>query len=235
MTSIKRALADLRTRFRNLFKRNEKIDEAKSKWNELARKDANYYIFTNKRVSSSEATYRKSGEDDVREHLLNDDLLKDSIRERPVLLEIGCGNGRLSEFIAPHVGTLYGVDISEEMILRARSRLGHLENCVFRATDGMSFPLEDVSVDIVFSFITFQHMPSVGVIRKNIEDILRVLRPGGIAKIQLRGVPVDKDKWYYGPSFFLSGVKDLVRGTSLSVLRQKGEGERYFWVWLKKA
>ncbi len=69
MTSIKRALADLRTRFRNLFKRNEKIDEAKSKWKKLARKDANYYIFTNKRVSSSEATYRKSGEDDVREHL----------------------------------------------------------------------------------------------------------------------------------------------------------------------
>lgn len=234
MTSIKRILADLRIHILNFFKRGEKIGEAKLKWNKLAREDANYYIFTNE-AAFSEAAYRKSGEDDVQEHLLGDDLMKNAMCDRPVLLEIGCGNGRLSEFIAPHVATLYGVDISEEMIARAQSRLGRLRNCVFLATDGMSFPLEDESVDVVFSFIVFQHMPSVGIIRKNIEDVARVLKPGGIVKIQLRGMPVDKDKWYYGPSFSAGGVRDLVRGTSLSVLRLEGEGERYFWVWLKRA
>lgn len=237
MKSIKIAIVHLKTRALNFFKKEEKIGEAKSKWNELAKKDANYYILTDKSVSSSEENYKHSGEKHVEDYFLHDEIIRSIIGydKKSKVLEIGCGNGRLSEFIAPHVETLYGVDISEEMILRARARLGHQKNIIFSATDGMSFPLENGSIDAVFSFIVFQHMPSVEIIRRNIEEIARVLKPGGIAKIQLRGVPVKKNNWYYGPSFTKSGVGDLVNGTSLKIVKLDGEGERYFWAWLKKS
>ncbi len=88
-------------------------------------------------------------------------------------------------------------------------------------------------MDLVFSFIVFQHMPSREIIRKNIEEIARVLKSDGIAKIQLRGIPVSKGNWYYGPSFNSADVQDLISGLPLSLLNIEGEGNKYFWVWLK--
>ena len=42
---------------------------------------------------------------------------------------------------------------------------------------------------ICFSFIVFQHMPNKKVVGKNFEEIKRVLKNNGIAKIQVRGLP----------------------------------------------
>lgn len=235
--SIKATLINTRTHISNLFKKNERIDDSKSKWNELAKKDAPYYILTNKSISASETKFKQSGEKDVQENFLNDEIIRSVIGydKKSKVLEIGCGIGRLSEFIAPHVDRLYGIDISDEMISRAKKRLDNHKNTIFMATDGIHFPLESESVDVIFSFIVFQHMPSVDVVRRNIEEISRVLRPGGIAKIQLRGIPVSKDSWFYGPSFNKAGVERLVNGISLKILKSDGEGQKYFWVWLKKS
>lgn len=110
-------------RFMNLFLVSESLIEAKAKWNTLAQKDARYYILTNTN-SSSEAAFRDSGKRDVEQYFANDSFFKEVIDKKSVILEIGCGIGRLSEFIAPNVGRLYAVDISEEMIARAKSRVG---------------------------------------------------------------------------------------------------------------
>lgn len=236
MKSIKTILLNTKTHVLNLLKKGEKIIESKSKWNELARENARYYILTNKSISDSETSFRLSGEQDVKNNFLDDEIIRNIIGydKKSKALEIGCGIGRLSEFIAPHVNKLYGVDISEEMISRAKDRLNQQKNIIFMATDGASFPIDNESVDVVLSFIVFQHMPSVKIIRKNIEEISRVLKTGGVAKIQLRGIPVSKSNWYYGPSFNEAGVEKLVKGTSLKVLKSEGAGQKYFWVWLKK-
>lgn len=236
MKSIKTILLNTKTHVLNLLKKGEKIIESKSKWNELARENARYYILTNKSISDSETSFRLSGEQDVKNNFLSDEIIRNIIGydKKSKALEIGCGIGRLSEFIAPHVDKLYGVDISEEMISRAKDRLNQQKNITFMVTDGASFPIDNELVDVVFSFIVFQHMPSVKVIRKNIEEISRVLKTGGVAKIQLRGIPVSKNNWYYGPSFNEAGVEKLVKGTSLKVLKSEGVGQKYFWVWLKK-
>ncbi|MEK7505341.1 MAG: class I SAM-dependent methyltransferase [Patescibacteria group bacterium] len=212
------------------------MTEAKTKWNTLAKEDARYYILTDKSVSASEEAFSRSGEGDVRNYFLEDKILQGAIgqEKKAKVLEIGCGIGRLSEFIAPHVAELYGVDISEEMISEAKKRLGQHQNITFLATDGMSFPIPDESVEAVFSFIVFQHMPTIEVIRKNIEEVSRVLKLGGVAKIQLRGIPVSKDSWYYGPSFNKAGVERLLGGARLQLLKLEGEGQKYLWVWLKK-
>ncbi len=101
-------------------------------------------------------------------------------------------------------------------------------------SDGQTYPLEDASTDFVFSYIVFQHMPDTATVRKNFEEIARVLVAGGVAKIQLRGVEVKKGDWFYGPSFTHDEMLAVIEGLPFTVLREEGVGERYYWILLQK-
>lgn len=232
----KKELKEKLVRFMNYMRPSERIDEAKQKWNRLAKKNARYYVLTDKGESITEDEFREAGRRDVETHVLGDELLMSNLTPtaEKIALEIGCGIGRLSEFLAPHFRKLYAVDISEEMINQAKGRLVSIKNIDFIATDGVSFPIPSSSVDFVFSFIVFQHMPDKAVIRKNMEEIARVLQTKGVAKVQLRGIPVSKDKWYYGPSFTVDEIGNLVEGLPLEILKVEGEGQKYMWVWFEK-
>ncbi len=211
------------------------MEESKTKWNKLASENAAYYIMTDKSKSDTEEKFRLSGQEDIQKLFITDPIISGVIeRGNAVAVEIGCGTGRLSEFIAPHVERLYAFDISEEMIRQAQERLRSQENIVFMATDGMHYPMADSTADTVFSYIVFQHMPTVEVIKENVGEISRVLKTGGVAKIQLRGVPTSKKNWYYGPSFNLHEVESLIEGTHLRIIQSEGEGTKNFWVWLSK-
>jgi SAM-dependent methyltransferase len=99
-------------------------------------------------------------------------------------LEIGYGGGRLLNAAAAFFGRVVGVDVHEETdavaaLLRA---CGH-ENVELLRTDGRSIPLSDASVDVVYSFIVLQHVPSLGVFRRYVDEAHRVLRPGGVAQL----------------------------------------------------
>ena len=93
--------------------------DMKGDWNKRARDDARYYIATS--VDGTEAAFAASGRNDVGhffagiEHLLH---------PRQVVLDIGCGIGRMDRHIAPLVQRLIGIDVAGEMIARARARLG---------------------------------------------------------------------------------------------------------------
>lgn len=108
------------------------------------------------------------------------------------------------------------------------------KNVELFATDGLHIPLPDNSRDFVFSFIVFQHMPDKETIKANLKEIGRVLKTGGIAKIQLRGLPTSKKNWFYGPSFESKNIPELIQSTGLSILQTSGGGSRYFWVWLER-
>src|SRR3989344_1154936 len=112
MKSVKAILVNARTYILNALKKGEEITESKVKWNKLARKDARYYILTNKSISASESGFKQSGERDVKEYFLHDKIIRSRIgyEKKSKVLEIGSGIGRLSEFIAPHVDKLYAVD-----------------------------------------------------------------------------------------------------------------------------
>lgn len=106
-----------------------------------------------------------------------------------VAVEIGCGMGRICLALAERFTEVVGVDISAEMLARARE-LVPAENVEFRLTEGASLPgLADASVDLVLSFTVFQHIPSVEVIRSYVMDAGRVLAPGGVFVVQWNGIP----------------------------------------------
>jgi len=236
ITFIRKKLRYIYNRIVNIFHSEEDISDAKDKWNRLAKEDASYYIFTDKEISSSKHLFRGAGLRDVDTYFAQDTFIKEYLSKKKEIhaVEIGCGIGRLSEHVAPYVQSLIGTDISEEMIAQARKRLSAIQNIRFESTDGLHVPVSDDSIDIVFSFIVFQHMSSVAVVKNNIEEIARILCKGGIAKIQLRGVIVSKQRWYYGPAFTVSDVKRLISSTPLSLIHTENEGQKYFWVWLKR-
>ncbi len=91
-----------------------------------------------------------------------------------VVLEIGCGVGRLMK------PNYYGIDISEKMLEIAKERHPKYN---FRITDGRSIPFRNKFFDSVYSVLLFQHLP-LGAIIGYIFEAFRVLKSGGTFRFQ---------------------------------------------------
>lgn len=66
-----------------------------------------------------------------------------------VVLDFGCGTGRMVRFFAMHGCSVLGVDITPEMVQAAQNH-GIPRGSEVRHFDGLSVPMEDHSVDIVW-------------------------------------------------------------------------------------
>lgn len=99
-------------------------------------------------------------------------------------LEIGCGAGRLTRHMADDFASVIDVDVSEGMLQTARRHIG-ASNVDLRLGDGVTFPVESASMDVVVSTHVFQHFDSLKVASANLHEIHRVLRPRGATLIHL--------------------------------------------------
>jgi ubiquinone/menaquinone biosynthesis C-methylase UbiE len=97
------------------------------------------------------------------------------------VLDVGCGSGSTACTIAHEYGShVYGIDISEVMIKKARERArrqGLMEELEFRVADVFDLPFEDdwFGVVILESVLT----PLPGDKKQALGEIVRVVRPGG--------------------------------------------------------
>jgi SAM-dependent methyltransferase len=97
-------------------------------------------------------------------------------------LDVGCGNGyavRLAAELAPE-GQATGIDISEEMIRRARALTEDSARIEYLHTALEDADLEAASFDKVFSMEAIYYLPDVGAGLARIHDLLR---PGGSTAI----------------------------------------------------
>jgi SAM-dependent methyltransferase len=109
---------------------------------------------------------------------------------RRTALDFGCGIGRLSQALAEHFDQVYGVDISPKMIELARqhNRKGARVEYVCNTTGDLS-RFADGSIDMIYSWITLQHVrPRYA--RRYINEFLRVLAPGGLLLFQYPSKPI---------------------------------------------
>lgn len=109
------------------------------------------------------------------------------------ILDFGCGLGRLSQAMAPRAGMVVGLDASVEMIVRAQRLNRHPDRCAYllnRAPNLALFPVG--SFDLIVSFIVLQHIPPPASFRY-LSEFGRVLRPGGLAVLQVPDVPIVAD------------------------------------------
>ncbi|AVH71769.1 class I SAM-dependent methyltransferase [Nostoc sp. 'Lobaria pulmonaria (5183) cyanobiont'] len=160
----------------------------KNKWNERAKKDAFYYIETTFYDGDIDAFFALGEE---RTKLIVDPILTQLLpsASNASVLEIGCGLGRFSRALSKRFRSVIAVDVADEMIRQAKelSSEEQYANLKFYTNDGTSLSLiESESVDFVFSYEVFQHMPSLKVILNNFTEIRRVIKITGKALIHLR-------------------------------------------------
>lgn len=79
----------------------------------------------------------------------------------PAVLDVGCGSGRIGEFVLQEGAASYvGIDFSEPMIDLARSRLGRFEDRVTLVTDDfLTAPLHG-SFDVILALGLFDYIPN---------------------------------------------------------------------------
>ena len=107
-----------------------------------------------------------------------------------VVLDIGCGVGRLTRVLAERAAHVHAIDVSAEMLEQARELNGHLTNVTWHHGDGTTLhPVEDGSIDAVVSHVVFQHIPDPQITLGYVREIGRVLEPGGWAAFQISNDP----------------------------------------------
>lgn len=204
----------------------------KKLWEALAQANPRYFIFTDYGRKITDAQFRRSGRTDYRRFIAKDKLLK----SRSNCLDVGCGLGRMTEFIAGDFRKVYGVDIAKTMISGAQNRLKKMNNIRLYETDGVSYPLKDGSVSVIFSYIVFQHIKSKNILKRNFEEIGRVLRPRGIAKILLKNSgPEYLDRWWGGVTLSDTEIDQFCRQAGLRIKKYQSFFAGRVWLWLAKA
>lgn len=103
------------------------------------------------------------------------------LREGETVLDLGCGGGFDCFLAARQVGEsgrVIGVDMTEEMIARARrhAETGGYGNVEFRLGEMENLPLENASVDVIISNCAINLSPDKA---RVIAQAWRVLKPGG--------------------------------------------------------
>ncbi len=161
-------LRRLRFFFERAFAEPKPVDY-KTNWNWEALRGAHEAILT----GATEESFEKTGERDA-------ELVAKYLRGGDVVLNIGCGVGRVEKYLAPRVRELHGIDISGEMIHRAEERLAGLANVRLREVGNREFlsGFPDGSMDLVFSFLVLQHLEREDAFLY-LRDAHRVLKPGG--------------------------------------------------------
>lgn len=128
------------------------------------------------------------------------------------LLDVGCGTGTLALSACARVGSgkVRGTDISEPMLEAARRKARRARSAVsFLHADAAGLPFEAGSFDIV-TMTTAMHMIPAGARQSSIEEMARVLRPGGRALIVDYGGPISERR-SMAATHGLHGAFDLYR------------------------
>ena len=109
------------------------------------------------------------------------------------VLDVACGTGLVSipaaRAVAPK-GELVGTDLSEVMVqmAAARAESAGIRNARFERADAESLSLADGSFDVAFCALGLMYVPDP---TRALEEILRVLRPGGRAVVAVWGARVN--------------------------------------------
>ncbi|MFV8835536.1 class I SAM-dependent methyltransferase [Aquisalimonas sp. APHAB1-3] len=123
------------------------------------------------------------------------------------VLDVGCGPGVLSLLFAEEGHRVTGVDINEALIDIACSRAREAEaNARFLVGSADALPVPSDSVDICLAPELLEHVPDW---QRCLEEITRVLRPGGVLFLTTTNVlcPVQDEFRLPGYSWYPGAVK----------------------------
>ncbi len=119
--------------------------------------------------------------DDLRSTYFNQQVREKAIRKaylRPEMwaADVGAGTGFLAIELAKLVERVFVLDASPEMLAVARKNLAAFDNVMYHEAEGLSLPLADGSLDVIFANMYLHHCPDP---LAAIREMARLLKPGG--------------------------------------------------------
>ena len=218
-------------------------------WDARAREDPYWFVDTRLEYGNpDEEAFWEGGESAVKQLL---DLLGVEIEPHHHVVDLGCGIGRLTRALAVRAERVVGIDVSSEMLARARQLNPQLTNVDWVQGDGQTLaPLGDASTDVCVSHVVLRHIPDPAISLGYVREIGRVLRPGGFAVLEfsndprehvvpptrpwtrlvarLRRAPrVAGDAAWFGSYIDLDDLRATAAESALDVTRVVGEGTQY--------
>ena len=156
-------------------------------WNRRAAEDAAYFVDTRQRYRAPDWDHFWDAAP-LLDYVLEG--LDVTVRPGDTVLEIGCGIGRMTRVLADRADAVLALDVSDEMLERARELNPQLDNVRWLLGDGESLAVVgDASVDACVSVVVFQHLPDPAIGLAYAREVGRVLRPGGWAALQVSNDP----------------------------------------------
>lgn len=236
--------------------RGRSVDDMRSYWDDRARKNAAWYVDTSLGYDQPDmGRFFETGREIAR--IVLDGPVQPERKELAV--EIGPGLGRICRALSDEFDRVVGVDISEEMVQRARELVDD-PSITFEVGDGASLaPVNDGAADLVVSFTVFQHIPEPEVIEAYILEAGRVLRTGGVFAFQWNNAPGHR-RWalrrvllswlqrtglrgeryernapqFLGSRVPLPRIDAALGAAGLERVGSTGEGTLYCWAWARK-
>jgi SAM-dependent methyltransferase len=209
-------------------------------WNRRANENAKFYV-QSERNDWADRDFFRTGEINAAELVMTDMPRICGPGQSPLdlsMLEIGCGVGRMTRMLARIFAYVTALDISDEMAARARANTADLPNVTVLVGDGATLhPLASDTFDFVFSFIVFQHIPSLEIIASYCREAHRVLKPGGLFKFHVQGRTAfrrgRRDTWT-GYQVSPAQARMLAHGAGFAMEHSEGRGTQYYWLWFRK-
>jgi SAM-dependent methyltransferase len=211
----------------------------KKDWDRRAKENARHYVETAKENWTDEEFFQ-SGETTVAEEVDTDltNICQGKDPRSMLVLEMGCGAGRVTRALAKRFGEVHGVDVSGEMVKLARAALAPYPSAFVYQNNG-----KDLSVipgrqfDFAFSCIVFQHIPSREIITNYVREVGRLLHPGALFKFQVQGdvsMKTRPDDTWLGVPFSEEQAAQMADRCGFELRYHHGAGEQYFWLWFFK-
>jgi len=116
------------------------------------------------------------------------------------LLDVGCGTGNILDWAKDGFHSVYGVDISENMLKMARQQV---EEASFGLADATRLPFSDRTFQAVTFYAALHHFPNPD---RFLTEALRVLKPGGY-------IYTDHDPNYYLVRFYYPFFRLMYAGS----------------------
>jgi len=208
----------------------------RAEWNQRAQEDAHYYVAFGRRDQDDEEFY-STAKDLVGELVGELKRLPDGSPGSRHALEIGCGPGRLLRPMSLYFGEIHGVDVSDSMVAMAKEKLRDIPHAFPHAIGGSDLKLfPEAHFDFVYSYAVFQHIPSAEVVFSYLRETVRVLRPGGIARLQLNGLPKSSRAYttWEGVRIGADEMHEFARANSMQLLALTGIETQYMWTTWRK-
>ncbi len=140
------------------------------------------------------------------------ELFRNAVKGCEKVLDIGCGTGHPSLYIAEDVRSIIGIDKSERMIETAKNRLkrSRIDNIIFKVEDAENLEFSSKSFDAI---ILCGSLASLSNKKKALQEIRRVLTKNGkVACIEANWLYQSMhERHFHGEGNFVLTEKGLIR------------------------